>query len=198
MYLGTGCGCFVKKYPVFWRAGGELRRVINCKDKQRLLGLKIPLSVRDPMLSEVSGLLIPAGNDFWKPNRSLGGRSFTERLASTHCRQEEAPSARGARLLRACARWNGSGGRDTLAAAWKRPGFADPNPSPFPDLRLPTVFLRAGKVEKQLLWAGNLQRDAEHPLSIETKSVSLAVTLFLPASRALGTSWPGRLNNNRG
>lgn len=64
MYFGTGCGCLVKKYPVFWRAGGKLRQVINCKDKQRLSGVKLFLSpcvIR--LLSEVSGLLIPAGND---------------------------------------------------------------------------------------------------------------------------------------
>lgn len=64
----------------------------------------------------------------------------------------------------------------------------DPNPSPFASLRLSMLFLRAGKVEKQPLWSGNLQRDTKHRLSMETKSVSMAITLLLPASRALGTS----------
>lgn len=49
-----------------------------------------------------------------------------------------------------------------LVAAWKLPGFVDPDLLPFPDLRLPVLFLRAAKVEKRLLWAGNLQRHTEH------------------------------------
>lgn len=31
------------------------------------------------------------------------------------------------------------------------------------------LFLRAGKVEKQPLWAGNLQRDTKYQLSMETQ-----------------------------